>query len=120
MVLDALGDLRNLLESETQELYSQFSKYKKYKKQLEELEEWSLGETTTFISEVEKIIKKNRLDVDSEYRLAVYVGRYPSYFYSIKNLQDNNQEGILKNRLKVLTQIEEQVLNYLSVLEELQ
>lgn len=117
LVLDTLEDLDLLIESEKQELYEQFGKYKKYSNQLTILEEWDVKDSTKFIYDIEKLIEGNKLNIDNEYRLAVYIGRYPSYFYSISNLLDNNKEEALKERLKLLTSIEKQIKRYTKELE---
>ena len=119
LVLATLEDLKILLEAEAQELHEQFSKYKKYKKELAELEEWEKGDTTGFIDDVESLIRKNRLSKDNEYRLAVYMGRYPSYFFTIKN-RGNTSETMLKDRLLALKEIEAAVESYVKVLIEIQ
>lgn len=117
LVLDTLEDLDLLIESEKQELYEQFGKYKKYSNQLTILEEWDVKDSTKFIYDIEKLIEGNKLNIDNEYRLAVYIGRYPSYIYSISNLLDNNKEEALKERLKLLTSIEKQIKRYTKELE---
>lgn len=119
MVLNALGDLRDLFESESQYLHEQFSKYKKYNNQLIELEQWEKLDTNGFIDTLEKDMKKNRFNKDSEYRLAVYVGRYPSLFITLGK-QEWDREAELKERLKQLMLVEESILNYVAVLEELE
>lgn len=119
LVLATLVDLENLIESESQELHEQFSKYKKYEKELAELELWEAGDTTGFIGEVENLVRKKKLDRDNLYRMSVYIGRYPSYFTTIKGW-DKTREEILADRLEILQSIAPAVLGYAKVLMELQ
>lgn len=121
MALEALEDLRLVVEAETQDLYEQFGKYKKYSEQLEELEEWDNQDTTEFIGDIEGQVKKKELHLDSEYRLAVYVGRYPSLFHTLRDTNfTGSREESLKRRLEALKSIQVQVEEYLQVLVELE
>lgn len=119
LVLGTLEDLEILIEAETQELHEQFSKYKKYEKELKDLEEWEMGDTTGFIGGIEKLIKSNKLSKDNEYRLAVYIGRYPSYFISI-NDQGLSRGEALRDRLLILKTLSSEIDEYIKVLIELQ
>lgn len=116
--LGVLYELDTLMENEKEKLETYCSGKKKYEDVLGELLSWYPDEKNEFVDDTEKIIKGKKLGVDNDFRLAVYMARYGSYFHTIGTLGLKKEEEIAL-QLETLTSIPREVESYIEAMREM-
>lgn len=115
VALRKVYELRVVMDEQEKELRDYCADKKKYKGIIVGLDEW-IEDGKKFLKTVEKDLQKLKYNKENRFRIAVYLGRYPSLFSHLSN-QDNSKEEEIRSRYNALLSISEQVKNYLKELK---